>query len=613
MDKDAALDDAWPSTPALVERLLLAGGQRRVLVLGANLPPAANRPGLALSYVGPLDRLPPLRCAEAHLIDCRHPDEAVPALRRLAALRLPPHQAIFLDMDHRAASLVEQIRILPELGGPDALWLFDDAVPDRPEIATAAPLGGWWTGQVYAVPSLLEPVGDDPVAVMAASPPTGLGLFRGWRLRDEAAVRRVLEALPACPDAADLARFSALPPGARAGSLPGLGAGEDAARSVNTRGEAGRRVVEELEPPRDWERPPPRRIAQANASAPHDMSLFGQAAPQAHGSVLAELDDAVLIGFDALFRGATLHGRYTQPWLREALARRIAEEGAATGGGAEARPLVRGESGALLPDALALEPALRVEEPVLLGTPDEGANWGMWLLYAIASAELFHRHRDRYARYLCWVRYPWQRAMLEALGIAGDALLEQDASAPTLLRRVGLLQQTHRDLVVTPWLRGCIERFLDAAGVAGARPHRRLYVSRQAVTRAGAYRGLLEEDALAEAMAARGLEVVFPERLPFVEQARMFREAELVVGLGGAAMFNTVFCRPGAARVVTIEGTTVFAPWHCTMFASCGLDHGVILGEPDPTDPRPVQGRWRLDLPLALEGLDAMLGEWGLA
>ena len=176
---------------------------------------------------------------------------------------------------------------------------------------------------------------------------------------------------------------------------------------------------------------------------------------------------------------------------------------------------------------------------------------------------------------------------------------------------MGMIQQTHRDLIVTPCLRNVLDNAMNRMGlprpVSGTR---RLFISRLSLTRSGAYRGLIQEESLIGEMIARGFEIIEPEKLSFREQVNLFRQASVVVGLGGAGMFNCIFC-PTNSKVISVESTVEFAPWHANLFASCGLEYGIVFGEPDPEDASPFQKRWLLRLGEALAGIDSMLARWG--
>ena len=578
------------------------GGHRNILVLAHDFPPACNQPGLHVTYLGPIGQLPSLRCASVAAHSCPDPAQAPELLRSLAGETTRRHSLAFIDSDHRAAALIAQIGAMAALCEPDAWWVFDDAVPPRPEMATAEPRQGWWVGQVYALPQLMEPATPDAAAAVMPLPPTGISFFRGWRLPEAKVLAERIAGLPVQPDLDAIARLSALP-GASALDLflglPGTALPQNG--PLDVLGEAGRMVIEELEPETPATQPlAPLGIFQAGGRPAEPMPW--QAPPAfRHGSALVEYRDVVVSGYDALFFGNTLAGRYRDPDQRRQLAARLADAGA--WGYDRSWPVLRDTAGQLLVNPAALTPAGDIAEPVLWGTPDKGADWGMWLLTAFASVELFQRHRDRFAKFYCWCPMPWQKDFLSAAGLAPEDVLFHQAEKPWLLRHVGLLEQSRRDLALTPFLRGAIDRFLARHGLLDLPPgDRRLYVSRLAIGRRGAYRALANEGALQDAMRDRGFEILYPESLSLPEQARHFREASVVVGPGGAGLFNAVFCRPGT-RVITLEGKPARAAGPLNLFASAGLPAGLVAGEELPGEER----RWTLDLEQALAGLDAML------
>ncbi|RVT95432.1 glycosyltransferase family 61 protein [Rhodovarius crocodyli] len=577
------------------------GGHRNILVLAHDFPPACNQPGLHVTYLGPIGRLPALRCASAALYDCPDPAQAPELMRRLAGETTRRHSLAFIDSDHRAAALVAQIAAMAPLCEEDAWWAFDDAVPPRPEMATAEPRAGWWVGQVYALPKLMDPVAGDAAAAVMPLPPTGISFFRGWRLPEADVLAARLADLPEEPGLEAISRLSALP-GASALDLflgmPGTALPQNG--PLDVLGEAGRMVIEELEPETPAAEPiAPLGIVQAGGTA--DTSACEAPPGPRHGSALVEYRDVVVSGFDALFFGNTLTGRYRDPAQRLDHAGRLAATGA--WGYDRSWPVLRDAAGGLHVNPAALTPAGDITESVLWGTPDKGADWGIWLLTAFASVELFHNHRDRFAKFFCWCPMPWQKDFLAAAGLAAEDVLFHQAEKPWLLRHVGLLEQSRRDLALTPFLRGALDRFLERQGLfdlpAG---DRRLFVSRLSVGRRGAYRALEDEEALQEAMRQRGFEILYPESLSLPEQARHFREASVVVGPGGGGLFNAVFCRPGTS-VILLEGKPGRAAGPLNLFASAGLPAGLVLGEELPGAER----RWRLDLDKALAGLDAML------
>jgi capsular polysaccharide biosynthesis protein len=241
---------------------------------------------------------------------------------------------------------------------------------------------------------------------------------------------------------------------------------------------------------------------------------------------------------------------------------------------------------------------------VHFGTPTEPLNWGLWLLQGIPSAMDFLDHHTA-DRFFAFVERDWQRRLLNTLGIPDEALVHQQLCHTYRCESLVLNQYTHLDLVPSLREREIFQRIAhELAAVRSPQPRRRIFVSRRSTTQQsnGRYRALQNEGALLGALAARNYHIVEPELLPFPEQIRLFAEAELVVGLGGAGLFNVVFCAPGT-RVVSIESSTSFVHSHAQMFGGLGLPFGIIFGRQDLTDQTPVQKRWSLDVAGVIKAL----------
>ena len=92
----------------------------------------------------------------------------------------------------------------------------------------------------------------------------------------------------------------------------------------------------------------------------------------------------------------------------------------------------------------------------------------------------------------------------------------------------------------TPVLTAFRQTILDAAGVSGLPPERKLFLAR------GGDRRSYNQNELAEISKNYGFEVVFPEELSFLEQVRLFQSARIIVGASGAAWANMLFCSRGS-------------------------------------------------------------------
>jgi capsular polysaccharide biosynthesis protein len=107
----------------------------------------------------------------------------------------------------------------------------------------------------------------------------------------------------------------------------------------------------------------------------------------------------------------------------------------------------------------------------------------------------------------------------------------------------------HPDTPTLPWIAGAgVHRptLLEARrrwlAAAGAEPGDR----RVLLLRESGVRGLVNAERLARIASRRGFEPVDPGKLSFVEQVRLIHGSAIISGVGGAALANLLFCRPGA-------------------------------------------------------------------
>lgn len=111
--------------------------------------------------------------------------------------------------------------------------------------------------------------------------------------------------------------------------------------------------------------------------------------------------------------------------------------------------------------------------------------------------------------------------------------------------------------------------------------------------------------------AAHGFRVVYPERHPLADQARLFREARVVAGFGGSALFNLMHTRSLEALVV-LNSSSYFAR-NEHLFASVkGGESHYFWSAPDqpPADPlsrEALRASWRFDVEHLGGELDVLL------
>jgi len=114
-----------------------------------------------------------------------------------------------------------------------------------------------------------------------------------------------------------------------------------------------------------------------------------------------------------------------------------------------------------------------------------------------------------------------------------------------------------------------------ARGVrAKTRPVRRLHILR---TKA-ASRRLLNEAEIVEISARYGFETIAPETHSIREQARLFAEAEAVVGVKGAALTNIIFA-PSACRVIVLSPGDFIDPFYWDIAGARHAKYAELFGD----------------------------------
>lgn len=95
---------------------------------------------------------------------------------------------------------------------------------------------------------------------------------------------------------------------------------------------------------------------------------------------------------------------------------------------------------------------------------------------------------------------------------------------------------------------------IAARGIELRSAGRRIFLSRQGFTQ----RQLINEPEIIEVLKRHGFDVVYPEKLSFIEQIALFYSADLVVGSASSALTNCIFCNPSARVIALIHGNPSF-------------------------------------------------------
>jgi capsular polysaccharide biosynthesis protein len=272
-------------------------------------------------------------------------------------------------------------------------------------------------------------------------------------------------------------------------------------------------------------------------------------------------------------------------------------------------------AGRMLPDARRFivslpAPAVNVDTPcVLLGGDENYSHWLTRNLIKLCLVEEDPEYAGRPLLINADLR-GYQREYLTLLGIPEARLIKVPRDAIVACRELivpTLLRNHPRMRVGIDWLRGRLARCL-----ATEAPQELLFLSRKD----SATRVLLNEDELAEALAALGFRTLVAGEVSVAEQIAAFSRARVVVGAHGAGLTNLVFA-PHGALVVEITSANIAHMDDFRVIAQT-LGQRVItlvsddLG-PEPSTPEhPMHRAYRCDVPAVVETLRRELAALGI-
>jgi capsular polysaccharide biosynthesis protein len=217
----------------------------------------------------------------------------------------------------------------------------------------------------------------------------------------------------------------------------------------------------------------------------------------------------------------------------------------------------------------------KIEETVAVLTTYRSNIYYHWLLDTLPRLQLLEESGFSYERIVVPGQTRFQKESLELLGLDShrlitDANLHLEAAAlaiPSLPAVSGNQPRWACDFLRKSFLKH-LPRDVPA--------RRRIYVSRQK----GGTRHLVNEPDLLPMLEKRGFERVFLEERPFLEQVRLFNEAEIVVSTHGSGLANLVFCRPGTA-VVELFSPNYMNVMYWALSDRVGLTYYFLKGEGD--------------------------------
>lgn len=255
-----------------------------------------------------------------------------------------------------------------------------------------------------------------------------------------------------------------------------------------------------------------------------------------------------------------------------------------------------------------LQNAERIDGRITLASSNEPHNWGMFLLYVLPAVKYFIEHRQAYDKLLAFTGRPNMLAMLHLLGLTNNDIIIHDCSAAYHFESIDVFRQPQKDFYVAQEAKALFAELRDKATRSVVVPNaHNIYVGRRRWTaEMNGYRTLENESELSERLAMMGYSEINPECLPPEQQIALFGSARRIVALGGAGLFNAVFCKPGT-KIVIIESTRDHLDNHSTILASMELDYGIIIGEIAQSDTASYNNRWTVDVEQAVAAIASFM------
>lgn len=256
-----------------------------------------------------------------------------------------------------------------------------------------------------------------------------------------------------------------------------------------------------------------------------------------------------------------------------------------------------------------LKDAEHISGRTLLASSNEPHNWGMFLLYTLPAVAYFTENRHIYDKLLVFAGHRNMEAMLRLLGVTGAEFILHDCSKAYHLESVDVFRQAQREYAIAPEAKAMFAKLREkVAGSASVPSVRQLYVGRHRRSiEMNGYRALMNEVELMDRLATMGYSAIDPEYLSPEEQIELFGSARRIVVLGGAGLFNAVFCKPGT-KIVDIESSRDHLENHSTILSSMDIDYAMIIGQVDPDDPASHNKRWTVDIDRAAAAIDGFMG-----
>ena len=258
---------------------------------------------------------------------------------------------------------------------------------------------------------------------------------------------------------------------------------------------------------------------------------------------------------------------------------------------------------------------LRLPEPqhlpgrtAIAVTPEAPGNYYHWLIDLLPRFALIKAAGgdawDAYARFLInGSGAHYEGASLAALRLPLDKILYVNASDRFQIDNATIPSMDDSANVIAPWKVRMLRDLRDTLPNAAPDSPRRLYISR----RSAAVRRVINEEKLRPLLREAGFTMLELEARPWLEQVRLFSNADVILAPHGAALANTAFCKPGTliAEIATRESIK----FYLRLASSGSLRYRLIEGTPEIKTDRAIRARENEDMTVDEDAIRSLLRE----
>ncbi len=221
----------------------------------------------------------------------------------------------------------------------------------------------------------------------------------------------------------------------------------------------------------------------------------------------------------------------------------------------------------------------------ILITPEARGNYYHWLVDLLPRALLLRTASGGFQGFdrilINGSHASYEEHSLRAAGVPLNKLVYVDSRDRFQIAQAVIPSMDHSSKIVAPWKIRDLHCVADAIrevdpGLRRSGPAaKKIYVSRKRA----AVRRLLNEEALIPLFEKAGFTVIELELLPWVEQMRLFSNAEIILTPHGAALANIAFCRPGT-MVAEIGTRAGYLDFYLHLAASAQLRYHFLEAHP---------------------------------